>query len=380
MTTRALAMAGAAVLAASAAAWAQMATADRIQGPGFWPTQPSPARKDFLGPAACARCHVSHAQSQAGTSMAQTAMKAADAPTLRDNPTLRIRSGTYTYEITDQRRPERSTASPGPTGSSSSAPARLGLRRGQGRPDVPVREGRRPPGGRGSATSPATAPTSRPRARSRRPRTSRKRWRGRFPTRRRAAASPATTRRPPRPVAFDTNGLIPGVTCEACHGPGRQHVEAIEQKKLGPALDAIMNPARLDPGRFRRFLRGLPRDVLGREARGRGGHRRPALAAEPAPVQQVLGRGRRAHHLRGLPRSARAAGPRGRRLRLALPELSRAGGGFRRGARGPTKDHPGRACPVARSSCVTCHMPKYEAPGMHHEFTDHHIRIVAAPR
>ena len=37
-----------------------------------------------------------------------------------------------------------------------------------------------------------------------------------------------------------------------------------------------------------------------------------------------------------------------------------------------------RACPVARESCVTCHMPKYEAPGMHHEFTDHRIRIVAA--
>jgi mono/diheme cytochrome c family protein len=49
-------------------------------------------------------------------------------------------------------------------------------------------------------------------------------------------------------------------------------------------------------------------------------------------------------------------------------------------AMNPTKDHPGRACPVARESCVTCHMPKYEAPGMHHEFTDHLIRIVAAKR
>jgi hypothetical protein len=44
----------------------------------------------------------------------------------------------------------------------------------------------------------------------------------------------------------------------------------------------------------------------------------------------------------------------------------------------PTKDHPGRACPVARERCVTCHMPKYEPPGMFHAFTDHRIRIVAA--
>ena len=80
MTLRALLVASAAFLAASAAVWAQMATADRVQGPGFWPTQPTPARADFLGPAACARCHASHAQSQAGTSMARTAMKPEDAP------------------------------------------------------------------------------------------------------------------------------------------------------------------------------------------------------------------------------------------------------------------------------------------------------------
>jgi hypothetical protein len=46
----------------------------------------------------------------------------------------------------------------------------------------------------------------------------------------------------------------------------------------------------------------------------------------------------------------------------------------------PTKDHPGRACPVGRESCTTCHMPKYEVPGMHHQFTDHLIRVVGANR
>ena len=76
MTVRAMLMASGAVLAASAAAWAQMATADRVQGPGFWPTQATPPRPDFLGPAACARCHPSHAQSQLGASMAHTAMRA----------------------------------------------------------------------------------------------------------------------------------------------------------------------------------------------------------------------------------------------------------------------------------------------------------------
>jgi hypothetical protein len=45
-------------------------------------------------------------------------------------------------------------------------------------------------------------------------------------------------------------------------------------------------------------------------------------------------------------------------------------------ASGPaTTDHPGRACPVKTADCVECHMPKYSVPDMHHEFTDHLIRV-----
>jgi mono/diheme cytochrome c family protein len=33
-------------------------------------------------------------------------------------------------------------------------------------------------------------------------------------------------------------------------------------------------------------------------------------------------------------------------------------------------------CPTATANCVSCHMPKYDAPGMHAKFTDHFIRIV----
>ena len=34
-----------------------------------------------------------------------------------------------------------------------------------------------------------------------------------------------------------------------------------------------------------------------------------------------------------------------------------------------------KLCKVATSDCVTCHMPKIELPGSHHNFTDHDIRI-----
>ena len=38
----------------------------------------------------------------------------------------------------------------------------------------------------------------------------------------------------------------------------------------------------------------------------------------------------------------------------------------------------GKACPVAKSDCVSCHMPKVDLPGGHMKFTDHEIRIVKA--
>jgi len=42
-------------------------------------------------------------------------------------------------------------------------------------------------------------------------------------------------------------------------------------------------------------------------------------------------------------------------------------------------DHLGPGCPVANNKCASCHMPKYEIPKMHAEFTDHRIRIVKDP-
>jgi hypothetical protein len=42
----------------------------------------------------------------------------------------------------------------------------------------------------------------------------------------------------------------------------------------------------------------------------------------------------------------------------------------------PTASHPERACKVGTENCSSCHMPKYQVPGMHFQFTDHLIRVV----
>lgn len=49
---------------------------------------------------------------------------------------------------------------------------------------------------------------------------------------------------------------------------------------------------------------------------------------------------------------------------------------------GMSAQHPGAAamktCPISRTDCASCHMPKVQLPGSHQMFTDHDIRIVRA--
>ena len=37
-----------------------------------------------------------------------------------------------------------------------------------------------------------------------------------------------------------------------------------------------------------------------------------------------------------------------------------------------------KVCPVAKSNCASCHMPRVTYPGGHFVFTDHYIRVVKA--
>ena len=46
---------------------------------------------------------------------------------------------------------------------------------------------------------------------------------------------------------FDPSHLIPGVTCEACHGPGARHVAAMKADKMKLGLRSILDPGQLNP-------------------------------------------------------------------------------------------------------------------------------------
>src|SRR5438552_2038936 len=72
-----------------------MATADRVQGDGWWPTKGTPPRTDYVGTAACAQCHPTHAAVQPTTSMARTAASAQNSTVLRRNGRMTFSKGPY---------------------------------------------------------------------------------------------------------------------------------------------------------------------------------------------------------------------------------------------------------------------------------------------
>ncbi len=92
-----------AVLAAFGSAWAlasaQMATADRLRGPGFWPTKGTAPHADCAGAEACTACHPVHALSQRETAMARTLARARDSDVLRGRGRLRFGFGPFAFEI-----------------------------------------------------------------------------------------------------------------------------------------------------------------------------------------------------------------------------------------------------------------------------------------
>jgi Cytochrome c554 and c-prime len=44
----------------------------------------------------------------------------------------------------------------------------------------------------------------------------------------------------------------------------------------------------------------------------------------------------------------------------------------------PAREVAMKTCPVSKSDCVSCHMPKVQLPGGHMIFSDHDIRVVRA--
>jgi hypothetical protein len=178
--------------------------------------------------------------------------------------------------------------------------------------------------------------------------------------------------------------LIPGVTCEACHGPGESHATA---KLLEPGIKAeLFDPKTLD-------AESLSQEFCGACHRGVDS---VAMMPDLGGINNVRFQPYRLFNSRGHdPKDPRLActachDPHvelkngnttydvncttchmpSLAMRMTGPQNSSIAG------RSPVLPSGGRSCPVASEKCVSCHMPKIELPGAHFRFTDHRIRIM----
>ena len=168
---------------------------------------------------------------------------------------------------------------------------------------------------------------------------------------------------------LDTAHLIPGISCEGCHGPGAAHVAAANAD-LGGNPGLIFNPVHLDPSMSVDFCGSCHRtwwDISNLPYRGVNNARFPAYRLESSKCwgkgdarltcmachdpHQPLVKDLTAYDSKCLSCHVTAAGQK-------------------------QADHPGPPCPVATTKCASCHMQRYTVPKMRTTFTDHYIRIV----
>jgi Cytochrome c554 and c-prime len=352
---------------------AQLSTDDHLAEPGFWPTQNATLRSEFVGPHACASCHSTIVAEQARTAMGGTAMHAGDSDVLHTHPILSFGFDKYHYEIKNSEAHNIYTITDGTRTLTENLLWAFGTDRvGQSylfkKDDGKFYEAR--------VTYFDTLKTLH------------------FTPDRALATAKDLEEAMYRPVnmseirrcfgchttapniagQFDENNLIPGVTCEACHGPAAKHVTSMQAAKVSgmvpSAEGTIFNAAGLSPTDSVDFcgschatwwdvklsgVKGVsnaksqPYRLEGSKCWGKGDARLTCIACHNPhkPLQTDTA----AYDTNCLSCHASTTAEKN------------------------TPDHPGAACPVSVKNCASCHMPKVYVPEMHYNFTDHRIRI-----
>ena len=347
---------------------APMTTVERVAGSGWWPTKAGVATGQYAGTARCARCHQRIAGSQSTTAMARTAQRAAESESLLAHRVLTFKTGDQVHEIRTTSGGSLYSVSDGKDTISNVLTWALGAGK-VGHTFVFERDGAMYEarasyfeGKNGLDLTPGHAfehPADVHAAIGRR-------------------LQPAETRRClacHSTVLTLRDGLVsvivPGVTCEACHGPGKAHADLVQEDRVNEGRTAIVNPTSfnaVDAVDFCGACHGTYWDVT---LAGEKGVK--ALRSQPFRLQssKCWGDGDRrltcvACHdpHQPLEREPQSYDRRCLQCHRAIDGQSVSGA-------------HARPCSASqRQRCTSCHMPRYRVDEMQASFTDHLIRVV----
>lgn len=345
----------------------RMSTLERVDQPGWWPTKLLPSRKDYVGSEACAQCHAALVASAKGSEMAKALLRPENADVLRTRAGQSFQLESYLYKLESTPHGYQYSVKQG----ADSVTQPITWAFGDGSlSQVYVTDDH------GTfheshfsyyaGTHGFDRTTNQPRqaeaiqsavGRSMMPDEIRRCF---------ACHATAVTAQ----GGFDD--VIPGVSCEECHGPGADHSAAMKAHVEG-GEGLIMNPKHLDRTARVDFCGACHMtwvDVQLGDLTGPPTVRFPAYRLQNSQCwaegdARITCVGCHDPHK---PMVHNAAYYDQKCLGCHVSSM----------AMKPTTDHPGKACPLADHNCVSCHMPKRDFPDTHHSFTDHDIQIVRA--
>jgi Cytochrome c554 and c-prime len=346
-----------------------MTTADRLEEPGWWPTKGDAQRSQYSGSEACARCHQGVARHQESTPMYHASMRAAGSYIAANPSSFRFKEDTFRTSVKTSREETVFTVTDGVSSESLPITWAFGFKNGQ--TYILERDGAYFES-RLSFFTKTNALDITPGHSSEVPKDLQHalglkmdidRARGCFQCHTTAAVTSNV---------FESEKAIPGVTCEACHGPGAAHVASMAGNNLTRGAAEIMDPTGLSPSASVDFCGACHTtwaDVVATGGRpGLGNIRFQPYGLEQSRCWGTKGDARITCVACHDPHRPLVQEP------SAYDSKCLACHGVRKGAKKPMSAK--NVCKVAASNCVTCHMPKYELPQTHAVFTDHEIRVV----
>ena len=350
-----------------------LTTQDRLEGAGWWPTKGDAARSAYAGAAVCQECHSQVAASQQTTPMYHAGVPAAESQILALHQHLEFQQGGYRYSLT--RGVSQVTYSVSDGSHTMTGLAAWGFGAGEiGQTYLLEQQGLYTEGRLSYYTAlgglditigqPADAPLGPEKALGHK--LSHDAVQHCFSCHTTASVTSGV---------FDPQKATPGLSCEACHGPGSAHVGAERAQRYQQAAANIVNPRHLSPSDSVDFcgachrtwsdvamlmptntgtfnVRFQPYRLEKSRCWGNSGDVRITCIACHDPHQPLV-------------RASAAYDSKCLACHLSPGQAHR-----------PTAS--ARACKVSAGNCVSCHMPKYEVPQAHASFTDHFIRVVHA--